>query len=239
MREPVRFAVIGEGRDEHGSSAQGPMLRPLPEGSLWGGLVTLVARALRERCGRVALPVGWLPPVRDRRSQRPKAVELLADGNLLTCLLNSLLRPVRRSPGGSSAVDLVVLSVDKEKKTAFEKAFRQVPVELLDRVVPLVFEPEFEVLFTCCKKPLEDACGLPRCSTTPPDHQGDLKECLGKWLHHHAAGRQLDTRLRQDIARHLDLEAGSPLQEVLAFRELIAGLERWRIQESGKQKGRP
>lgn len=228
MWNPVRFAVIGEGRDEHGESSRGPMLYPLAEGTLQGGLVTLVARILHERCGRVARPVGWLPPVRDRWSRPANSRELLADGNLLTRLLNSLLRPVRRSPEASTAVELVVLSVDCDRKGAFEKAVKQIPEELKDRVVPLVFEPEFEVLFTCCKKPLEDACGLPRCSTKPPDRQGDLKQCLQKWLGSYADGRLLDTKLRQDIARRLDLGSGSPLQEVPTFRELVARLEGWR-----------
>lgn len=229
MLNPVRFAVIGEGRDEHGISSKGPNRHPLPNGALLGGLITLVKRTLHERCGRAAIPVGWLAPPRNRYSQPPKPVELLADGNLLTGLLNELLRPVRRSPEAWPAVELVVLSVDKDgREERFEKAVRQIPEELRDRVVPLVFEPELEVLFTCSKEPLEDACGLPRCTTAHPERQGDLKRCLERWLHRYANGRPLDSKLRQDIAEHLDLGADSRIQEVEAFRELTMRLERWR-----------
>ncbi|MBW8875263.1 MAG: hypothetical protein JF614_09900 [Acidobacteria bacterium] len=227
MREPVRFAVVGEGRDEHGASSQGPLLSPLPKNALRGGLVTLVERLLLERFGRAAVPVGWLAPVRNRWSQPPKAVELLADENLLARLLNELLRPAKRSPPSWPAAELVVLSVDGDRVQAFKRALSRVSRELQDRIIPLVFEPEFEVLFTCGKEPLEDACGLPRCSSVHPERQGDLKRCLERWLQRYGGGRPLDARLRQEIAMHLDVGLESPLKEVPAFRKLIASLARW------------
>ena len=46
---PVRFAVIGEGPDEHGHSSRGPDLAPLSSDCLRGCLVTLVLRILAER----------------------------------------------------------------------------------------------------------------------------------------------------------------------------------------------
>ena len=160
MQAPVRFAVVGEGKDEHGVSFRGPMLRPLPEDALRGGLVTLVERLLRERFGRHALPLSWLAPTKNRYSHPPAGAELLVDENLLLRLLDSLLRPIRRSPESWPAAEFVVLSVDFEQKRAFERTVGRIPQELQDRVIPLVFEPEFEVLFTCCQEPLEAACGL-------------------------------------------------------------------------------
>jgi hypothetical protein len=122
---------------------------------------------------------------------------------------------------------LVVLSVDWDRRQAFGRAMSRIPQELQDRIIPLIFEPELEVLFTRSKEPLEDACGLPRCSSGHPERQGDLKQCLGKWLQRYGGGRQLDASLRQDIAKHLDVGSESPLQEVPAFQNLIARLALW------------
>ncbi len=241
MLEPVRFAVVGEGPNEHGGSDKmGVALAALPK-SAQGALVALVMRILAERYGRAGQPVCWVRPIRNRSGQRPKAVDLLLDEYLLSRLLDNLLRPVVLLPPSRLAVEFVVLSVDGDKKERFtriaERSIQALPQELQERVITLVFEPMLEVLFICCKEPLEDACGRQRCSSKPPERQGDFKQCLKDWLRRYGEGHDFNTKFLQKVASHLDVGPASPLQEVPAFQKLCARLARWQVE--GQQKGRP
>lgn len=234
----VRFAVIGEGKDEHGHSRQGPLLAPLGQRALRGALVTVVERLLRERFGLSPVPVAWSPPLVDWRGQPLASTAILVHDQALARLVDSLLRPVQRIPSGQVAAHLVVLSVDLQYKGAFESAVGRIPEELARRVIPIVFDPELEVLLASSKEPLEDACGLPRCSSSVPERRADLKESLKSWLVRHARVEVLSAEFRQRVAAHLDLKPGSYLDDVPSFRGLIAGLERW-YELANNENGRP
>lgn len=228
MATALRVVVVGEGPDEHGETARGPDLQPICAGWKEGALVTLVRRTLTERFNRASEPLCWATPIPSRTSRHLSPAELLMDRNCLPMFLRKLLDPLRREPETRHPADLVILSMDGDKRTAFERALACVLSDLRDRVIPVVFEPEFEVLFTRSKHPLEKAFGLQPCSTQPPRREGDLKTSLEEWLRQNKNGRRLDCGLRQEIARHLDVSPGSELEEVRGWRVLVEGLSKWR-----------
>ncbi len=226
MRKVVRFAVIGEGRDEHGVSATGPSLHDLDSKALQGALVTIVSRLLRERFGQDPRPVRWVPPLPGRAKRALAPGELLTNENYLHRFLEGLLRPVRLTPSSQVGVEFVVLSVDLELRDAFERSRRNLRDEVAQRTIPLVFEPELEILFVQGKEALEDAVGLPRRKSMPPGRSGDLKSSLSRWLATYAPnGDRLSADLRSRVARHLDISPTSPLEQLGPWRDLVRRLE--------------
>jgi hypothetical protein len=123
-------------------------------------------------------------------------------------------------------VDLVVLSVDSDREHSFCRAIDRLPEHLKRKIVPIVFEPELEMLFVQSKGPLEAAVGIPACTSHPPEITGDPKAALRAWMGSYAGGRALDSLLRQRIAECLDVGEDSQLLSVLAWQRLVDGLMR-------------
>lgn len=226
MRRTVRFAVVGEGRDEHGFSAKGPSLRELPAGSLQGALVTLVSRLLRERFGLTPQPVAWSPPRLSHLGADYSPSKIVSDVNYLPRLLDNLFCPIRMEPHHPHPLDLVVLSVDSEYKHSFTRACRVLRPEIAARTISLVFEPELEVLLVQGKEALEDAYGIPRCQTKPPAREGNLKARLEEWRGQYAPKEpKLDAAAKTRIAGFLKISPGTSLEELAVWTVLTQRLE--------------
>ena len=225
MKEVVRFAVVGEGRDEHGQYARGPALRELPVGSLQGALVTLVSRLMRERFGRKPQPVAWSLPRLSRLGSDPIPSKILSDGNHLPRFLDNLFRPIPLAPDPPKPLDLVILSVDAEYRDRFTRACAVLRPEIAARTIPLVFEPELEVLLVQGKEALEDAYGIPRCQTAPPGRHGDLKARLEEWRGQFAPQeRRIDAAKKTLIAQFLEVRPGCRLEDLTVWTDLTRRL---------------
>jgi hypothetical protein len=228
MPRPTRFVVVGEGRDEHGACAKGPNLHTLREGELCGAIVTLVGRLLLERLGQHGEVLCWVPEASLSSGGRPvppaSPAETLVSEYLLPRFLGKLLNPVRLSTNELLAADFVVLCVDSELEERFLRTVSRLAPDLKDRTVPVVFQPEMEILLVQSKGPLEAAVRIPSCTSTPPSQEGDLKESLEVWLATYAPGCALNAELRQTIARHLDLSERSPLNTMAAWVSLVNGI---------------
>ncbi len=225
MKRIVRFAVVGEGRDEHGCYARGPAFRALPSGTLQGALVTIVSRLMRERFACEPQPVAWSIPRFSRLGPDPIPSKILSDGNHLPRFLENLFCPIRLEPDPPRPLDLVILSVDAEYKDRFTRACGALRPEIAARTVPLVFEPELEVLLVQGKEALEDAYGIPRCRTTPPGSHGDLKVRLEEWRSRYAPReRRIDAARKTSIARHLNISPGSSLEDLAVWSDLTERL---------------
>lgn len=228
MAPVLRYAVLGEGRDEHGLSANGPDYRTLSAPALQGCLVVLVARLLTERFGQSCEALRWLPVDRSqvgRRGPPPSPREILCSENLLARFLNKVLFPIQREPPTLARADFVVLASDEQIATSVTRAVGRLTGTLRGRVVPVFFTPEMEVLFIQAKQPLEAVMGLAQCTSQPPATRDDPKECLRGWLHEYGAGRLLDARMLEDTACHLDLGSNSYLNGVEGWRQLVEGLQ--------------
>lgn len=227
MSSIVRFAVLGEGPNEHGQCNDGPNLASLCDGRLRGSLVTLVERALKQLLGRQCETLCWVLPDRRYLGQLgppPSPTAVLTHGNLLLPFLYSLLHPVRLTPEGPKSADLVVLSVDSENAGSFTKAVDGLPSELRRRTVPLVIEPELEILFIQSKGPLEKAIGIPACSSQQPSRTGKPKDCLRDWLKSYGGGQEPKTKFLQKVAWQLNVGEDSELKAVPAWTKLVKGL---------------
>jgi hypothetical protein len=155
---------------------------------------------------------------------------MLKDEGLLGLFLVQLLQPVSTLPESPAAPDFVVLASDGDHRIKFERAVDRVSQHHHPtKVLSIVFEPELEVLFLQGKEPLEDALGLPRCSSGHPAPRApDSKSELKRWLSRFGPNATLDARLRERIASKLDLSDHSPLVALPSYRQLLADLEPWR-----------
>ncbi len=230
MPAPVRFAVVGEGRDEHGLCGAGPNLHALPQDALRGVIVTLVHRLLSEWFDRRGEAVCWL--LEPSRSSGGKPIppggppETLVSENRLPRLLDRLLNPIRTTGSQLLPADFVVLCVDDEHRDGFGRTISRLRPDLRQRAIPVVFEPEMEILLVQCKEPLEQAVGIPLCTSIPPCKDGDLKDCLKQWLRNHAPGHTLDAKLRQTIASYVSLDRSAALCGIRAWVQLTEGVIR-------------
>ena len=82
-----------------------------------------------------------------------------------------------------------------------------------------------EVIFLQSKRPLEKALGIAECSSLPPSVGPHPKECLQDWLERHGAGQAPDAQFKQRVAAVLDVSSDSDLGEIVAWRQLLEGLQ--------------